>query len=67
MKTGQIYSGDNGQRVCAACAGMTALFTLRDRSGQRMHRINAEDNAEWLIHFGRPIACECGKTTWGTL
>jgi hypothetical protein len=37
----KLYLGDNGRCFCGklACAGMTAYFTGRDISGQRVHKL----------------------------
>ena len=64
MIAGQIYSGDNGRLMCSHCAGMTPLYTLRDLSGQRLHKIDACDNKVWDEYFKKNISCECGKTNW---
>lgn len=41
LKPDALYLGDNGRCFCGKlhCAGMTAYFTGRDLSGQRVERI----------------------------
>jgi len=54
-----LYLGDNGRATCGAlaCAGMTAFYSGRDLSGQRLARVTAQ-----VAHaFG--LTCEgCGMT-----
>ena len=64
LKPGIIYSGDNGQRICACCAGQSALYTGRDRSGKKVMAIQISETVEWKKHFGKDLSCECGKTTY---
>ena len=39
LKPGYLYLGDNGRCFCMAHAGMTALYTGRDLSGQKLYRL----------------------------
>jgi len=64
LKAGVIYSADNGERICLQCAGASAKFTGRDRSGKRVVAMLADDAAEWKAITGRPLACERGCTTF---
>lgn len=64
LKEGTIYSADNGQRICLHCAGASAKFTGRDRSGKKVKAFTAKDAAEWYAMLGKPLACECGRTTF---
>lgn len=64
MKPGHVYSADNGMLICIHCAGQSALYTGRDISGQRIHKNTAADAAAWQEVIGRPLTCECGKTTF---
>ena len=64
LKEGVIYSGDNGRLFCRKCAGMTALYTGRDLSGQKVEAVPVEDNVEWRKEFGRDMACERGCLTY---
>lgn len=58
-----LYFTDNGRVVCGAHCGMTAQYTLRDISGQRIKRVSAADAASWLASGGEAIRCEqCGRT-----
>lgn len=53
-----IYLGDNGRATCGQerCAGMTAYYTGRALSGQRMLRLTADQACE------HGIVCEaCGR------
>ena len=36
LKAGRVYLGDNGRAFCANHAGMTARYTGRDLSGQKV-------------------------------
>lgn len=64
LKAGAIYSGDNGQRICLQCAGASAKFTGFDRSGLKVRKMTKRDALAWQEHFGKPLACECGKTVF---
>jgi len=48
-----LYLGDNGICLCGAHLGMTARFSGRDISGQRVYRLQPEDDAE-----GRKMSAE---------
>jgi len=54
-----IYEGDNGRIFCGRLhhAGMTAHFTGRDLSGQRVHRVTEVDQRE-ARRVGVVLACE---------
>ena len=56
-----VYWADNGRRICRCCAGMTALFTGRDISGQAVERVTLTDVAAWPTDLG-PLSCEDGCT-----
>lgn len=67
LKSGFIYSGDNGARFCVECAGQTALYTGFDRSGLKCRRMSKTGDAKaWFEFFKKPLACECGKTVYAT-
>lgn len=53
-----LYFTDNGRIACGAHCGMTAQFSGRDISGQKVSRVTAADAAAWLATVGEPIACE---------
>ena len=63
LDAAHLYLGDNGRCFCGAlkCAGMTAHFSGRDLSGQRVMQLRPEDNnAPGLEAPG--FRCEtCGK------
>lgn len=59
---GAVYWADGGRRVCALCAGASALYTGRDLSGQPVERVGCEDVAAWTPDLG-PMECEMGCTT----
>jgi hypothetical protein len=63
LREGAVYWADNGERICRDCAGMSAKFTGRDISGQRVARVNAAEVREWLAagDLG-PMQCERGCT-----
>lgn len=63
LKSGVVYSGDNGRMICVECAGQSALYTGRDISGKRVVALTAADAAEWVKLLGKPLACERGCTT----
>ena len=54
-----LYLGDNGRCFCGrlAHAGMTAHYTGRDPSGQRVHRVTEADQRE-ARRMGVTLACE---------
>lgn len=60
---GRLYVGDNGRIFCGGstrCAGMTAYFSGRDISGQKVRRLTKADAAE-LRSAGFTPKCEnCG-------
>ena len=49
-----LYLGDNGICLCGAHLGMTARYSGRDISGQRIYRLSPEDDRE-----GRRMSAEC--------
>lgn len=61
LKPNAIYIGDNGRSMCIDCAGATATLTLRDLSGQKLHKVTKADLDFWLEDMGEPWDCECGK------
>jgi hypothetical protein len=65
LKEGVIYSGDNGERICRKCAGQSALYTGRDRSGMKVRAIPRSENKAWRAFFGKDMACERGCTRYG--
>jgi len=64
LKPGVIYSADNGRLICVECAGMSAKYTGRDLSGQRVCAIPYHETVAWFQAFGKPLACEGGCTTY---
>ncbi len=62
LKEGAVYWADGGRRICRACAGMSALYTGRDISGQRVERVTLADVREWPADLG-PLCCESRCTT----
>lgn len=65
-----LYFGDNGRVFCGKlhCAGMTAHFTGRDLSGQRVTMARDVDKTEWIATVGSALACEtCGYDAEGRL
>jgi hypothetical protein len=63
LKDGAVYFADNGRRICRCCAGMSALYTGRDISGQKVERIDAATVRWWHEETGKPMVCERGCTT----
>ena len=61
-----IYLTDNGAAYCGEHLGVTAQFTGRDISGQKIHRVTADDAAFWRIHnqAGNPPMCEQCQKAW---
>ena len=64
LKSGVIYSADNGRLICLECAGASAKFTGHDLSGQRVLPVPYHETIEWFKELGKPMACECGKTIY---
>ena len=64
LKPGVIYSADNGRLICVECAGMSAKYTGRDLSGQRVTNVPYETTGAWFQEFGKPMSCEGGCTTY---
>lgn len=62
LREGAIYWADNGRRICARCAGASALYTGRDLSGQPVERITIDDVRAWPEDLGA-LGCEMGCTT----
>ena len=62
LEPGTVYSADNGRLICLKCAGMSAKYTGRDISGQKVYRMNDQDAADWKRMMGRDLACEGGYT-----
>lgn len=65
LKEGVIYSGDNGERICKKCAGDSALYTGRDRSGMKVRAVPRSENEAWRAFFGKDMTCERGCTGYG--
>jgi len=61
LRGGAVYWADNGRRICAGCAGASALYTGHDLSGQPVERVTAEDVRDWPTDLG-PLGCEDGCT-----
>lgn len=63
LKDDVLYFGDNGRITCGSlrCAGMTAHFTGRATSGQRVKRVSDADNQMFVAEFGAPACCEICK------
>jgi hypothetical protein len=63
LQPASLYIGDNGRLFCgkAPCAGMSALYTARDISGQAVERITRK----MILESGYDVdsfACEsCAK------
>ena len=55
---------DNGRLICVECAGMSAKFTRRDISGQRVTAVPYLETVAWFKQFHKPMACEAGCTTY---
>lgn len=72
MQPNAVYFADNGEIVCIHCAGSSALYTGRDRSGQRVKKVTQADIDELREMFtSGPYAmpelaetaghCSCGR------
>ena len=59
LREDELYLGDNGRCFCGRLhhAGMTAFYTGRDLSGQRVHRVTEVDQRE-ARREGVTLACE---------
>ncbi len=66
LAEGAVYWADNGRRICAKCAGASALYTGHDLSGQPGERVTLDDVRAWPEDLG-PLACEAGCTTLSTV
>lgn len=64
LKPGVIYTSDNGRLICVECAGMSAKFTGRDISGQRVAAVPVSETVPWRAEFGEDMACESGCTRY---
>jgi hypothetical protein len=64
LKSGVINSADNSRLICVECAGLSAKFTRRDLSGQCVTAVPYAETVAWFQEFGKPMACECGKTVY---
>ncbi len=64
LKPGIIYEADNGRLICLRCAGMSAKYTGRDISGQRVRKIDLSEDTSWVAEFGTHLACEAGCTSY---
>lgn len=61
LKDDALYFGDNGRIFCGRCAGMTATYTGRDISGQRVQRVTPRVLVE-CVRLGFVPECEsCRK------
>lgn len=67
LERGAVYFADNGATICLDCAGLSAKFTGRDISGQKVKRVKVEEVREWERQAGRPMACEGGCTVLSAL
>ena len=52
-----IYQGDNGRLMCSECAGSSALYHGRDKSGAYVIPMQPNEDG--------PMQCECGKISYG--
>ena len=59
-----LYLGDNGRCFCGAlaCAGMTAHYSGRDLSGQRVYKLTARDAAAPGLEAPGFRCEQCGVT-----
>lgn len=63
LKPETLYFGDNGRCFCGACAGISAKYTGRDISGQRVAAVTESDADYFEQSVGEPLRCErCGRT-----
>ncbi len=62
LAEGAVFWADNGRRICAKCAGASALYTGHDLSGQPVERATCVDVLGWPEDLG-PLGCEAGCTT----
>jgi len=61
LRDDALYLGDNGRCYCGACSGMSARYTGRDISGQRVHRVTPRAHRAFQ-RAGHDVACDrCGK------
>lgn len=67
LKEGVIYYSDNGRMICVHCAGMSAKYTGRDISGQKVTAATREDAMWWEKETGKLMSCESGCTTYASM
>jgi len=58
MIEGRIYESDNGRLICSRCAGMSARFTGRDISGQKIRLLNDAYAIAWKRETGYALECD---------
>jgi hypothetical protein len=71
LKPNAVYLADGGSTICLHCAGMSALYTGRDLSGQKVQRVDVRYVKEWARIVAEnsdgllsgPLKCEGGCTT----
>jgi len=66
VREGALYYADNGRVICARCAGMSATFTGRDISGQRIKRVDLRC-AQVMAEYMGTARCEEGCTVLATI
>jgi hypothetical protein len=59
LKDRALYLGDNGRCLCGRCSGMSARFTGRDISGQKVTRVTAALAMEYRALGDGDLGCEC--------
>lgn len=62
LQAGVVYSADNGELICLHCAGASALYSGRDRSGHAVTAQSQADADNWKRVFGFDMTCEAGCT-----
>lgn len=61
VKDDVLYFGDNGRVLCGADLGMSARFSYRDTSGQRIMAVTPRVKQECLAQGFEPKCEECGR------
>lgn len=63
----KLYFGDNGRITCGSmqCAGVSAFYSGRTISGQRVDVVTDADNSMLVAELGEPACCEVCKRKFG--
>ncbi len=57
-KADHLFYTDNGRILCGKHLGMSAMYSRRDISGQKIARVSKADEKEFQVDFGIMHVCE---------